>query len=165
MSGFLSLFTPLAGLPWPRSSKPRRGSARQWTNAVIERQISADGSPCGADAVIGFETNLFIFDGPLLSFDENIVAPCTFAIDADPNGGLLHDIGKGVDVNWLPWTPSSVSCGSCLGFKGHSIACAAGRFADREQGINPDSAGKPVFRAFQRCLTACSSNVHGMPTY
>ena len=51
--------------------------------AIIEIQISAEGSPRDADAVVGMQINLLVFDRFPNALDENIVAPGTLAVHAD----------------------------------------------------------------------------------
>src|ERR1700675_4258108 len=57
--------------------------ARMGPQAIIEIQISAEGSPRDADAVVGMQINLLVFDRFPNALDENIVAPGALAVHAD----------------------------------------------------------------------------------
>src|ERR1700678_4103541 len=57
--------------------------ARMGPQAIVEIQISAEGSLRDADAVVGMQINLLVFDRFPNALDENIVAPGALAVHAD----------------------------------------------------------------------------------
>ena len=56
--------------------------------AIVEGQITADRGAGLADAGVGLEVDLFVFDRPPQPFDEDVVAPGPLAIHADGDPGL-----------------------------------------------------------------------------
>ena len=47
-----------------------------------------------ADAVVGFEIDLFVFHRSPETFDEDVVAPCAFSIHADLDLLVEENLGK-----------------------------------------------------------------------
>src|SRR5215212_10578467 len=60
--------------------------ARMGALAVVEVQIPADRSARLADAIVGPQIDLFVFDRAPEPLDEHVVAPCPLAVHADRNG-------------------------------------------------------------------------------
>jgi hypothetical protein len=54
-----------------------------WAAGVVEAQLSTDSGAGPRDAGIGVQVDLFVFDGPPQTIDEGVLAPSTFAINAD----------------------------------------------------------------------------------
>jgi len=50
---------------------------------VVEPDVSGQSIAGGRDAIVGTQVALFVFDGPPEPFDEDVIAPCAFAIHAD----------------------------------------------------------------------------------
>ena len=66
--------------------------------AIIEVQIAADRGARLADAVVGPEIDLFVFDGAPQSLDEDDVAPRPLAVHADRDGVVeqqASEVGAG----------------------------------------------------------------------
>src|SRR5262249_58554399 len=57
--------------------------ALMWSAAVVKVQVTADRSPGLADAVVGSQIHLLVFDAAPQPFDEDIVAPSPLAVHAD----------------------------------------------------------------------------------
>src|ERR1022692_1927959 len=51
--------------------------------AVVEAEIAADRSPGLADAVVGLQIHLLVFDAAPQPLDEHVVPPSAFAVHAD----------------------------------------------------------------------------------
>ena len=62
--------------------------------AVIEVQIPADRCARLADAVVGPEIDLFVFDRAPEPLDEDIVPPCALAVHADRDGVIQQHAGE-----------------------------------------------------------------------
>jgi hypothetical protein len=54
--------------------------------AVVEVQVMADRTAGLADAVVGLQIHLLIFDAAPQSLDEDIIPPSPFTVHADRNG-------------------------------------------------------------------------------
>src|ERR1700732_2161598 len=65
------------------------------TFAVKEVEIPADRGACLADAVVGPEIDLLVFDRAPESLDEDVVAPCPLAVHADGDGVVEQQAGEG----------------------------------------------------------------------
>jgi len=59
---------------------------RVWPPAVIKVEVTADRSTSLADAVVGSQIHLFVFDAAPQPFDEDIVQPSALAVHADGDG-------------------------------------------------------------------------------
>src|SRR6478752_6750428 len=64
------------------------------TLAIVEGQIPPERSACLADAVIGMQIDLLIFDRPPQPLDKDIVAPRTATIHADRDRVLQQQAGE-----------------------------------------------------------------------
>ena len=62
--------------------------------AIVEFQIAADRGACLADAVVGSEIDLFVFDRAPEPFDEDVVAPGSLAVHADGDGVRQEQAGE-----------------------------------------------------------------------
>src|SRR5215210_4927548 len=63
--------------------------------AVVEIEIAADRSAGLADAVIGPQIHLLVFDAAPQPLDEDIVPPSAFAVHADRNAVVGEHAGEG----------------------------------------------------------------------
>src|SRR5450759_4208121 len=54
-----------------------------WPPAVVEVQVAADRSAGLANAVVGVQIHLLIFDAAPKPLDENIIPPSPFTVHAD----------------------------------------------------------------------------------
>src|SRR6266851_6929472 len=74
----------------------RRSSvkARMRALAIVEFQIAADRGACLADAVVGSEIDLFVFDRAPEPFDEDVVAPGSLAVHADGDSVRQEQAGE-----------------------------------------------------------------------
>src|ERR1700737_4358662 len=68
--------------------------ARMWSSAVVEAEVSADGSPGLGHRVVGSEIYLLVFDRPPKPLDKDIVTPCAFAVHADGDAILDQHAGE-----------------------------------------------------------------------
>lgn len=68
--------------------------ARMRALAVVEVQISADRSAGLADAVVGSEIDLLVFDRAPEPLDENVVPPRSLAVHADGDGLPQKEAGE-----------------------------------------------------------------------
>ena len=68
---------------------------RMGTPAVIEVEISADRAARLADAVIGPQVHLLVFDAAPEPLDEHVVAPCALAVHADRDAVVGEHAGEG----------------------------------------------------------------------
>src|SRR5471032_2563219 len=66
-----------------------------WPPAVVEVQVAADRSAGLANAVVGVQIHLLIFDAAPQSLDEDIVPPSPFAVHADRNVVVSEHTGEG----------------------------------------------------------------------
>ena len=64
--------------------------------AVAEVQIAADRSADLADAVVGPQIHLLVFDAALQALDEHVVAPGLVAVHADRNAVAGEHAGEGL---------------------------------------------------------------------
>ncbi len=69
--------------------------ARVWPPVVIKVEVSADRSAGLADAVVGSQVNLLVFDAAPQPLDEDIVPPGALAIHADGDGVFDQHTRKG----------------------------------------------------------------------
>ena len=53
------------------------------SSLIVERQVSFQPVLCFADAVVGMQIHLFVFDTPPEPFDEYVITPAALAIHAD----------------------------------------------------------------------------------
>ena len=72
--------------------------------AVVEVEVAADRGAGLADAVVGAQIDLLVFDAAPQPLDEDVVAPSAFAVHAD--GDAV--IGK-QPVNCEPWSVLKIS--------------------------------------------------------
>ena len=72
--------------------------------AVVKIQIPANRDARHADAIVGVQVNLFVFDRFPDALDEDIVAPGALAIHADRDLVGDQHAGERFAVNWLPWS-------------------------------------------------------------
>ena len=56
---------------------------RMWAASIVKVQVAADRTARLADAVVGLQIHLLIFDGAPQPLDEDIVPPSPFAVHAD----------------------------------------------------------------------------------
>ena len=56
-----------------------------WAPCVIEVEVTADRSAGLADAVVGPQIHLLVFDAAPQPLDEDVVPPSPFAVHADRN--------------------------------------------------------------------------------
>src|SRR5260370_12889401 len=68
--------------------------ARMRSLAVVEVEIAADRGARLADAVVGPEIDLFVFDRAPEPLDENVVPPRSLAVHADGDGALHQEAGE-----------------------------------------------------------------------
>src|SRR5665811_1655757 len=73
----------------------RAVKARMWSPAVVEVQVAADRSAWLADAVVGVQIHLLIFDAAPKPLDEDIIPPGPFAVHADCNVVVGEHTGEG----------------------------------------------------------------------
>ena len=94
----------------------RRSSvkARMRALAVVEVQIPADRGARLADAVVGPQIDLFVFDRAPEPLDEDVVAPRAPAVHADRDGVVSSRPVNAALVNWLPWSVLKISGLPCL---------------------------------------------------
>ena len=57
--------------------------ARMWATAIVEVEISADRAAGLADAFVGSQIDLLVFDATPQPLDEHVVPPGPFAVHAD----------------------------------------------------------------------------------
>jgi hypothetical protein len=57
-----------------------------WTPAIVKIEIMADRIPSVADAVVGPQIHLLVFEAAPQSLDEHAVPPSPFAVHADSDG-------------------------------------------------------------------------------
>src|SRR5208283_1412668 len=65
-----------------------------WPAAIVEVQVAADGSAGLADAVVGSQIHLLVFDATPQPLDEDIVPPSPFAVHADRNAVVGEYAGE-----------------------------------------------------------------------
>src|ERR1700722_5249136 len=53
------------------------------STAIVEVEIAAERCACIADAVVGFQIHLLVFDAAPQPLDEHVVPPSAFAVHAD----------------------------------------------------------------------------------
>ena len=80
----------------------RAVKARMRSAAVVEVQVAADRSAGLADAVVGSQVHLLVFDAAPQPFDEHVVAPGPFAVHADGDAVAGEQAVKAVPVNCEP---------------------------------------------------------------
>src|SRR5258708_19522941 len=66
-----------------------------WTAAIIEVEITADRVPRLANAFVGPQIYLLVFDAAPQPLDEHVVPPCSFAIHADGDAVAGERAGEG----------------------------------------------------------------------
>src|SRR5260370_805521 len=66
-----------------------------WTAAIIEVEITADRVPRLANAFVGPQIYLLVFDAAPQPLDEHVVPPCSFAIHADRDAVAGERAGEG----------------------------------------------------------------------
>src|ERR1700732_1651244 len=106
-SHFAGMFFPVrgeVGLIGCVAVKARVGPA-----AIVEVKIPADRSTSFADAVVGAQIHLLVFDAAPEPLDKHVVAPGAFAVHADgyaiagerAGGGLASELRALVGVEYL----------------------------------------------------------------
>ena len=65
-----------------------------WASPIVEVQISADRGARLADAVVGVQIDVFVFDRFPDALDEDVVAPRALAIHADRDGVCDQHAGE-----------------------------------------------------------------------
>src|SRR5450756_2176315 len=93
-----------------------------WSPAVVEVQVAADRSAGLADAVVGVQIHLLIFDAAPKPLDEDIIPPGPFAVHADCNVVVGEHTGEGraselralICVEYLRLAVTSQSVLECL---------------------------------------------------
>jgi hypothetical protein len=68
--------------------------ARMWSPAVVEVEVAAKRDTGVADAFVGAQIHLLLFDAAPQPLDEHIVAPSAFAVHADCNAVLGERTGE-----------------------------------------------------------------------
>src|SRR6266542_2886660 len=63
---------------------------------VVEVDVAAERSSRLADAVVGLQIHLLVFDAAPEALEEHVVAPRAPAVHADRNLVLDQDVGEGV---------------------------------------------------------------------
>jgi hypothetical protein len=63
-------------------------------SAIVEIEIFSDRRPRLANAVIGLEIDLLVFNRPPETLDEDVVAPGGLAIHADPDLPVEKNLGE-----------------------------------------------------------------------
>src|SRR5207253_8896765 len=66
-----------------------------WPPAVIKVEVAADRSAGVADAFVGPQIHLLVFDAAPQPLDEDIVPPSPFAVHADRNAVVGEHASKG----------------------------------------------------------------------
>src|SRR5881396_1431746 len=66
-----------------------------WTAAIIEVEVTADRVPRLANAFVGPQIYLLVFDAAPQPLDEHVVPPCSFAIHADRDAVAGERAGEG----------------------------------------------------------------------
>src|SRR3954470_13330919 len=56
-----------------------------WPPAIVEVEVTANRSAGVADAVVGSQIHLLVFDAAPQALDEHVVPPSSFAVHADRN--------------------------------------------------------------------------------
>src|SRR5882757_5153706 len=93
-----------------------------WTAAIVKIEIMADRVPCFADAFVGPQIHLLVFDAAPQSLDEHVVPPSPFAVHADGDAVAGEHAGKRragelralVRVEYLRLAVTSQSILQCL---------------------------------------------------
>ncbi len=62
---------------------------------IIEGQVVCEGGARFADAVVGFQVDLLVFDAAPQALDEHVVAPGAFAVHADRDAVIQQHAGEG----------------------------------------------------------------------
>src|SRR5258708_12519540 len=66
-----------------------------WTAAIIEVEVTAERVPRLANAFVGPQIYLLVFDAAPQPLDEHVVPPCSFAIHADRDAVAGERAGEG----------------------------------------------------------------------
>src|SRR5437763_12123077 len=66
-----------------------------WAAAIIEVEVTADRVPRLANAFVGPQIYLLVFDAAPQPLDEHVVPPCSFAIHADRDAVAGERAGEG----------------------------------------------------------------------
>src|SRR6202163_2976798 len=69
--------------------------ARMWAAAIIKVEITADRNACFADAFVGPQIDLLVFDASPQPLDEHIIPPGPFAVHADGDAVAGEHGGEG----------------------------------------------------------------------
>src|SRR5258708_28054689 len=66
-----------------------------WAAAIIKVEITADRNACFADAFVGPQIHLLVFDASPQPLDEHIIPPGPFAVHADGDAVAGEHGGEG----------------------------------------------------------------------
>ena len=77
----------------PRLACPVKARVR--ASLIIEGQVVCEGGARFADAVVGFQVDLLVFDAAPQALDEHVVAPGAFAVHADRDAVIQQHAGVG----------------------------------------------------------------------
>ena len=66
-----------------------------WAAAIIKVEITTDRTARFADALVGSQIDLLVFDAAPQPFDEHVVAPSPFAVHADGDAVAGEQAGEG----------------------------------------------------------------------
>src|SRR5260370_9542050 len=66
-----------------------------WAAAIIKVEITADRNACFADAFVGPQIDLLVFDASPQPLDEHIIPPGPFAVHADGDAVAGEHGGEG----------------------------------------------------------------------
>lgn len=112
-------------------------------SAVVKAKIAPDGGAGLRDTGVGMQVDLFIFDGSPKPFDEDVVAPCAFAIHTDLDlapGQHLDEVGGG----------ELAALDALLTVKGRFVAADLGLSAP--QAVVDLSCDVPLQTAYRFCF-------------
>src|ERR1700686_4231250 len=65
-----------------------------WSGAIVESEISADRGARLADALVGAQIHLLVFDAAPQSLDEHVIPPSPFTVHADGDGVAGEHAGE-----------------------------------------------------------------------
>ena len=139
--------------------------ARVWTSAIIKVQIAANRSAGFADAVVGPQIHLLVFDAAPKPLDEHVVPPSPLAVHADGDPVLdQHTSERGtgelaalIRVDDLGLAIAGESVLKCLDAecrllltRAEGLGCAIGQIPkrDRRMASPPSSAQQPMDHVF-----------------
>ncbi len=80
------------------------GKCRVRSSLVVERNVCVSSFPGIADALVGVQVHLLVFDALPKPLHEHVVPPAAFSIHADPGPVVLQRARDSRLVNWQPWS-------------------------------------------------------------